>query len=329
MGIPSSLLVLGAIAAAVSVATQLSRVRYHVHLPHTGGGGVIVTGASSGIGEHLARTLAARGWTVYAGVRSEAAAAELAALGLPTLIPVTLDVTDPASRDAALAWVAADLAARGGLPLVALVNNAGVSRHSVVEFEPEASARTVFEVNYWGALGMTRGVLPALRASRGRIIQISSLSARTPGLPRMSSYAASKHALEAASDALRLELRPLGVAVAIVQPGYVRSDISLNAARAAGGPTGAPEAAPGSPAAETYPRLYPRGWADAAAARIAKGDSPEVVATAVVHALESEYPRARYVVAGGGGLPGWVVAAVADILPTPLWDALMVLLGHA
>jgi NAD(P)-dependent dehydrogenase (short-subunit alcohol dehydrogenase family) len=329
MALPRSLLALAAVVAAVSVATQLARVRYHAHAPHTGGGGVIVTGASSGIGEHVARTLAARGWTVYAGVRSEAAAAELAALGLPTLVPVTLDVTNPASRDAALAWVAADLAARGGLPLVALVNNAGVSRHAVLEFEPEASARAVFEVNYWGALAMTRGALPALRASRGRVIQISSLSARMPGLPRLSSYASSKHALEAASDALRLELRPLGVAVAIVQPGYVRTDISVNAARAAGGPTGAPEAPPGSPAAETYPRLYPRGWADATVARIAQGESPAVVSAAVVHALESEYPRARYVVAGGGGFPGWLVAALADTLPTPLWDALMVQLGHA
>ncbi len=170
-----------------------------------------VTGASSGIGRETAAALAARGWRVFDLSRRETP--ERA--GVRRLF---CDVTDPASVDAALRALAGETGGRLDL----LVNNAGAGVSGAVEFlSPEECARQ-FSVNYFGVETVTRAALPLLRASRGRIVNVSSVAALAP-IPFQADYSASKAAVNALTRALRGELRSSGVSVCAVMPGDVRT----------------------------------------------------------------------------------------------------------
>lgn len=186
----------------------------------------LVTGANSGIGKALALELARRGHAVVAGVRDLAKADDLigqAAAEGRAIRAVRLDVTDQALIDAALA----DVTGREGAPDL-LVNNAGISANSPIELLPEAHHRMVFETNYWGAVRMMQAVLPAMRARRrGRILNISSMMPRFV-LAGTTAYAASKAALERASEAAALEMALFGVRIVVIEPGAVRSDLQAN-----------------------------------------------------------------------------------------------------
>ena len=181
-------------------------------------GGVVVTGASSGIGEATAVRLARAGFRVFGGYRREEDGQRLAETGVT---PVRLDVTDPASvriaRDEVLGALAGD-------SLVGLVNNAGVPGAGPVETLSIEVYRRVLEVNVLGVLAVTQAFLPALRATRGRIVMMSSVSGRV-SMPFMSPYSASKYALEAISDSLRRELLPEGVDVIVLEPGPIVTPI--------------------------------------------------------------------------------------------------------
>src|SRR4051812_28820003 len=180
---------------------------------------VLVTGASRGIGRATALRLAASGWDVRAGVRSETDGALLAAEA-GGITPVVLDVTD----DDQVAALDAVLPER----LDAVVNNAGVVIAAPVEGLALADLRHQLEVNVVGQVAVTQAVLPRLRASRGRVVFVSSVSGRVSA-PFMGAYSASKYALEALADALRLELRPWGVAVSLIEPGAIDTDVWRNA----------------------------------------------------------------------------------------------------
>ena len=304
-------LALAAAAALLAAAPAAFSVSYKTYAVTTGSGAIVVTGASTGIGAHAAEALARKGWVVFAGVRSEAGAAAVRALGVGTLLPLVIDVTKPASRAAALAAVEAELAERGGLPLVALVNNAGISRSGLpLEVEPEAHTRDTFETNVFGALATTQAFLPLLRASRGRIVMVSSVAGVLGGVPTMGSYAASKHALEALSDTLRRELAPAGVSVSVVEPAFVRTSISASNAAAFEGDAAAALAR----AEESYPWIIrPGGAKRSGTSDVERGDSPQVTTDVIAHAIESARPQTRYVVAsvfleGGLRTPAWVVS---------------------
>jgi NAD(P)-dependent dehydrogenase (short-subunit alcohol dehydrogenase family) len=161
---------------------------------------VLLTGAARGIGRATALRLAAQGWSVYAGVRSEAEALKREAL-TGELVPVLLDVTD-SDQLAAL---------DAGLPerLDAVVNNAGIVVDGPIEALTLEDLRRQVEVNVVGQAAVTQAVLPRIRASRGRIVFVSSLSGRV-ATPFMGAYSASKLALEWLADSLRIELRPWG-----------------------------------------------------------------------------------------------------------------------
>jgi len=180
---------------------------------------IVVTGASSGIGEASALDLAQRGYLVYAGVRGDDDARRIAAAHA-NLRAVRLDVTDPPAIAAAVQTVA-----NGGVPLLGIVNNAGIAVAGPLEFLPLEDLRRQFEVNFFGALAVTQAFLPLFRArGRGRIVFVGSISGRlTP--PLLGPYSASKHALRAASNALRLELAPAGIRVALIEPGSVKTPI--------------------------------------------------------------------------------------------------------
>ncbi|MGB9112928.1 MAG: SDR family oxidoreductase, partial [Acidimicrobiales bacterium] len=178
---------------------------------------VVITGSSSGIGEACVRRLASSGWRVIAGVRTDADGVRLVEQTPGDVEPVLLDVTEPDHI--------ADLAARlGDSPLSALVNNAGIAVSMPVEFLPLAEMRRQLEVNLFGQVAVTQALLPSLRRARGRIVNIGSIAGKS-ALPFLGAYAASKHAMEAISDTLRVELEPFGVQVTVVEPGTIGTPI--------------------------------------------------------------------------------------------------------
>jgi NAD(P)-dependent dehydrogenase (short-subunit alcohol dehydrogenase family) len=244
------------------------------------GGCVVVTGASSGIGEACALRLVRTGWRVLAGVRTAADGERLREQGLE---PVMLDVTDAAA-------IAAAAERLGDDAVDGLVNNAGIAVSMPLEFLPLDELRRQLEVNLVGQLAVTQAFLPQLRRSQGRIVNVGSIAGRS-SLPFLGAYAASKHALEAVTDALRVELRPFGIEVAIVEPATIATPIWTK------GGENVQRLLAGMPA--DVLTLYGERMAafrNAAAAAARRAEPAEEVAKVVEHALTAERPKTRYVV---------------------------------
>lgn len=227
MGIKTTAFLVALLAASPYILELMTRAAYPVPAP---GGGVVLTGASTGIGAHAAHSLAEAGFLVFAGVRKEADGEALKA-NAPTpearehIVPIILDVTKQEQIDAAVQTVKSTLTAKGGVPLVGLVNNAGVGGGmKPVEFENMEDLRYLFDVNYFGAVSTTKAFLPLLRDGKGRVINISSMAGLFSA-PMMMSYCGSKFALEAFSDALRVEVQKHDVSVSVIEPAYVQSAI--------------------------------------------------------------------------------------------------------
>jgi NAD(P)-dependent dehydrogenase (short-subunit alcohol dehydrogenase family) len=242
---------------------------------------VVISGASSGIGEACALHLDRLGWRVFAGVRREEDGEALRKKASERLAPLSLDVTDSASISAAGKSVAETVGSQG---LDGLVNNAGIPLGGPLEYVPLEQLRHMMEVNYLGMVAVTQAFLPLLRPAGGRIVNMSSITG-VVSLPFMAPYAASKFAMEAASDAWRVELRPWGIDVSIIEPGSVETPIwdkgraSLDELLSSA-PAGAAE-------------LY--GPAVALRERLGANSMPvEIVARAVEHALTAKRPKARY-----------------------------------
>ncbi len=175
---------------------------------------VLVTGAGRGIGRAITVRLARSGWRVYGGVRSAPAARGLATES-ELITPVELDVTRPEH----LAALDRELPDR----LDALVNNAGVAVAGPIETLSRSDMHRQFDINLIGPLALTRLMLPRLRRARGRVVFISSINGRV-SFPFTGIYNASKYATEAVADCLRVELRPFGVQVALIEPGVIDTD---------------------------------------------------------------------------------------------------------
>jgi len=261
---------------------------------------VVVTGASSGIGLASALRLANAGWRVYGGARTEEAAAALRERGFE---PLLLDVTDAGQIAAAATAV--------GSELHGIVDNAGIAIAAPLELVPLEELRRQLEVNVVGQVAVLQAFLPALRAGRGRVVLMGSVGGRS-ALPFLGPYAASKHALEAFADVLRIELAPWGMTVSIVEPASVKTAIWTKGAEQAD----AMREGLAADAAELY------------AARIAKfrevalkrgpGIDADVVARAVEHALTASRPKARYLVGRDAHLRAWI-----ERLPTRLRDRVL------
>jgi NAD(P)-dependent dehydrogenase (short-subunit alcohol dehydrogenase family) len=269
---------------------------------------VVVTGCSSGIGLACAEGLALAGYRVFATVRTEADAEKLRARKIGEAEVFLLDVADEASRTAFCEKV---LLALGNEPLAGLVNNAGYALGGPVELIETKYWRHQMEVNLVGPFDLARFFLPRLREARGRIIQISSLSGRV-ATPFMGAYCASKFAMEAASDALRLELRGTGVEVVLVEPGRIRTSIFDKAARQLQEQQAAADPVRLAP----YARMF-RGAENMVEAARHGGVKPEAVAEVVRHALESSSPRHRYLV----GADAVFTVLAGRWLPTRWFDA--------
>ena len=181
---------------------------------------VVVTGASTGIGKACALRLDGEGFSVFATVRKPSDGASLKAEASERLQPLLLDVTDKT----ALAAAVQEVGERTGRQLYGLVNNAGIAIGGPLECVSIEEIRQVIEVNVIGLMAMTQAFLPFLKSPHGRIVNIGSASGLV-AIPLMSPYAASKFAVQAVSDSLRVELKPLGISVSLIAAGKVQSEI--------------------------------------------------------------------------------------------------------
>ena len=249
------------------------------------GSAVVITGASTGIGQACALELDRRGFRVFAGVRSETAAENLQAKASSRFTPLMIDVTDAASIAAAAKAVGATM---GDAGLAGLVNNAGIVVPGPLEAVPIDALRRQFEVNLIGQVAVTQAFLPLLRKARGRVVNIGSINGAL-SIPYMGPYSASKFALEAVTDALRVELRTWGIRVSAVEPGQIQTPIWEKSIAAADqlSKTVAPEIL----------SLYEADLAALrqAVERFARRASPvDRVVRAVVQALTARRPKTRY-----------------------------------
>jgi len=264
---------------------------------------LLVTGASTGIGAACAMDCARRGMTVFAGVRNLEAGEALKKKAGTSLIPVQLDVTDADSiaRCAELVGRTVGPAGLGGL-----INNAGIAIGGPLEVIPIAQLRKQLEVNVIGQIAVTQAVLPLVRQARGRIINMGSIAGRGT-IPMMGPYSASKFALEALTDALRMELRPWGIEVSIIEPGAIDTPIWEKSLKTS---IEIEEAV-----TEEGKRLYGetasrvREAVDQSARRAI---SVEHVVEAVWHALTAVRPKTRYLVGRDAKMRAFMVKWMPD-----------------
>jgi NAD(P)-dependent dehydrogenase (short-subunit alcohol dehydrogenase family) len=275
----------------------------------------LITGASTGIGRASALRLAGSGWTVLAGVRDPAAAERLAAAAgewpAGRLVPLQLEVTDQGQIAAAAELVREHAARAGSAGLDALVNNAGIGLGGPVELITDEDLHRQFDVNVFGQLAVTRAMLPSLRSARGRILFLSSIGGRV-AMAYTAPYAASKHAIEAFADAMRVELSSSNIQVGLIEPGSVATPIwdkSRSEADRLQIPPELQAAYGGVPAA------LEKALKDTAK----RGVPPEQVAETIEKALTARRMRSRYVV----GRDAQVMLIVKRLLPDHLFDRLV------
>jgi len=263
---------------------------------------VLVTGASSGIGEATAVHLAHKGFTVFAAARRIAALNDLAALGDGRIHPIAMDVTDESSIREAVDRIAAQTST----PLFGLVNNAGVSVTGPVECVPVAEWKRQFETNVFGLVQVTQAVLPQMRAEgKGRIINIGSVAGRIVA-PFFGPYASSKHAVEGISDALRRELAPKNIRVSLVRPGFINTHFGDQEQASLEAYVNVDNSYADD--VHTFAKWHERGHPNAV--------PPSRVAEVVHHALTSAKPHSRYTV------PGQYLGSLAmrNLLPSAIVD---------
>jgi len=268
---------------------------------------VLVTGCSSGIGRATALRLARSGWKVYASARRPETIADLRDAGCQTL---ALDVTDEQSMRAAVDTVEQAQGAVG-----VLINNAGYSQSGAIETVPLDAVRRQFETNVFGLVRLTQLVLPKMRAQRwGKIVNLGSMGGRL-SFPGGGHYHATKHAVEAISDAMRFELRGFGIDVILLEPGLITTEFG--------------EAATASMADTTIAGEDPYAKFNATVGAVTKGayegpmrrlgGGPDRVAKTIERALGRRNPPARITITPSAKL----TIAMRRLMPDRAWDAMM------
>ena len=266
---------------------------------------VLITGCSSGIGWATAERLANVGWRVYATARKVEAIAPLEESGCRLL---SLDVTDDDSMVSAVEEVERREGAVG-----ALVNNAGYSQSGAVEAVPMEKVRRQFETNVFGLVRMCQLVLPGMRRQGyGRIVNVSSMGGKLT-FPGGGYYHASKHAVEAISDALRFEVEGFGVKVSVLEPGLIQTGFADAAVGSIHGPEDGPYAGFEAAVAKATAENYERG------PLLRLGGRSETVAEKVEEAISARSPRSRYPVTPSAHLFLWL----RHLLPDRAWDAVV------
>lgn len=273
----------------------------------------VITGASSGIGRATALALAAEGYRVFAGVRQPADGQALVRTASRDgqLTPLIIDVTDATSIDAAVAKVASGVDHDG---VTALINNAGIGMTGPIEAISGQDLRHIFEVNVFGQVRVIQAFLPLLRAGAGRMVNIGSIGDRL-SLPFAAPLNASKWAIASITESLRLELRPWGIHVVLIEPASIHTNavqkVHDDAQRVMSEMTPAQRVLYG----DAYQSMTQR-----ALQRERAGSPPDVVARAVLRALTARRPHTRYVV----GKDGRLLAFVAHWAPDRLFDRMRI-----
>lgn len=306
-----------------------------VHMYHVvSSGNVIITGCSSGIGRAAAISLAKEfdAFTIYAGVRKQRDVASLSDEGLANLIPIILDVTNDQHIQSAVQLLLATKR-----PLVALVNNAGIAvSDGPIEIVDLRRWRILFDVNIFGLLSVTQNFLPMLRSSRGRVVNVGSIAGDI-SQPMWGPYSSSKHALEAITDSLRVEMRTSGVSVSLIKPGEIKTNIYAKAMLQ--DPEGKlnkeaskwnvneslKKVLAQSRGTKEQHRLYEPGLKESlkfvhhVATQASDLECPTVIMTnnAITHAITSSSPRTRYTFGGGAAM--WMANL---LLPDKVTDVL-------
>ena len=267
---------------------------------------MLVTGASTGIGKATALYMDERGWKVFAGVRKESDGEALEAEASGSLEPIIVDVTDTASIASAAKEVEGRVDGLDGL-----VNNAGISVHGPLEYLPLDDLRNQLEVNVIGQVAVTQAFLPLIRQAKGSVVFVGSVAGRAPSLPMLGPYTASKYAIEALGESLRLELLPWDIKVSIIEPGAIESAIWEKGTSAI------------DDLLERIPEEGRDRYLDSMnrAREIAqwlesRGIGPEKVARKVHHALTASNPRIHYLV----GMDAKSRAFLESQVPKPLRD---------
>jgi NAD(P)-dependent dehydrogenase (short-subunit alcohol dehydrogenase family) len=264
---------------------------------------VLITGCSSGIGKATAELLAGGGWNVYATARSAEAIADLAQRGCKTL---ALDVNDDDSMRRAVE----EVEGKEGGSIGALVNNAGYSQSGAVETVPIESVRRQFETNVFGLIRMCQLVLPGMRrAGSGRIVNLSSMGGRVV-FPGGGVYHATKHAVEALSDALRFEVAGFGIDVVVIEPGLIKTRFGETAVGSIDesqrqGPYARFNEAVGAATAGAY---------EGPTARL--GGGPEAVAARIEKVLSARRPSPRYKVTPSAHM----IMGMHGVMSDRMWD---------
>lgn len=278
--------------------------------PINEGNTILITGASTGIGAACALHLDRLGFVVFAGVRKERDGEVLKERGTERLIPISLDVTDQSSIVKARAIIDNFVGNNG---LYGVVNNAGIAVAGPLEAVPIPDLRRQLEVNVIGQVAVIQAFLPLIRRAKGRIINMGSIAGRG-AMPLMGPYAASKFALEAITDALRLEVQQWGIQVSIIEPGAIATPIWEKSAKRAA----ALEASTTVELRELYKEVVTgvRNVVERAAERAIPA---EIVARVVEKALTAARPKTRYLV----GTDAKLRALMVKLLPDRLSDKVL------
>jgi NAD(P)-dependent dehydrogenase (short-subunit alcohol dehydrogenase family) len=275
--------------------------------------------ASSGIGRAAAIALTTKGFTVYAGVRKESDAESIRAEGIASLHPLMLDVTSTES----IAHAAEEIA-KTGQPLVALVNNAGITSNLPLEIVPMATFKRNYDVNVFGLLETTQHFAAMLRESKGRIVNIGSAGGSVI-FPGMAPYMSSKHAIEGLTDGMRQEMLDHGVSVSLVRPGVIKTDIygkMLSNTKASGVADEVTAQLTAGRGSNVTKELYRKTVeAVVAVAKMTPYDpmasGVEITDAAILHAVTSPFPKCRYHV----GPDAIMLTALNDyLLPDRVFD---------
>lgn len=264
---------------------------------------VLITGATDGLGRAAALLLAQRGYRVFAAGRSAEKRAQLDALAQEKKLPLEtlqLDVCDDTSVERAVSEVFTKAGA-----IDYLINNAGVNFTAAVEDLRLEDWRRQFETNFFGVLRVTQAIVPHMRERRsGRIVMMSSVSGFVTA-PTQGAYSSSKFALEAMSNALRLELYPFGVQVILIEPGYIVTGIQQAALELSKSYLGQMNTGP-------YAPLYARFFASVTGARAKSKSSPDDCARVILGAMEAPSPKVRYLVTQLAHVAKWCKRLLSD-----------------
>lgn len=293
-----------------------------MHLPQSGAkSAIFITAASSGIGAACAKIFAKLGVWVFAGVRDLDRGTELQQEAGDNIIPVLVDVTNEATIEAAVTQISLTLDQKDGF-LIGLLNNAAQEYMGPLELLPMEWVRHEMDVGYFGYLSIIKAFLPLLRQSQGRIVNISSINGRCV-FPFVGSGCATKYAIEALSDALRLELAPWKIKVALIEPAIVVTPLWQKSQKNF-------EKLSSSVTSEQLALYYP-SWSQAVHKAnldtqryYAMGTPVEQAVKLVAHALFSKKPKIRY-------LLGWnakLIAAARWLFPDWLFDRLAISVFH-